>query len=549
MINKSKQYSLKELENMLYSAADTFHGSGNLNNLEILNVAIPTVFLKRVLDLRQDYIQKELMQSPAYKLSKDALATLKNKYKDINKAFNVINNDAWFFVTYQDILNYQDNPNSQSVTISLAIDDKIKLTTTAKDRVEFVKEFHSHLSHDIVKAIFKQSRYFTLYLGDKLGYKECNILFNKFAEFHFGDNVSTDIFSQAYIYLISVFAASGGQKGGEFFTPDPICRAVVSCLDPELNKYGKTKVADITSGSATFLIEFGRYITQKYSRQTAVDSLEFFMQEKEEQTLVLGEAGLLLAGFEMITAYHGNTLLNYKENIGQHRGQMDYVVGNPPYGTKILQKSDFDEIRNLADKEHEERWSLGLPPKAELEWFFVQSALDMTHDKGKVALVLPLGTLFKKNTRKKLRELGYIEGIIALPDNMFQTTNISTCIWIFNKNKREEDKGKIFFVNTANESRKDGKFNTIDYDKLRNIYTTRTIEKGYSGYVDDEILQANADNYTLDKYIFKDVDKIEFDVVKLDIRAKKLSDKIVNQESAMNLVFEMIKKINGDSNA
>jgi type I restriction-modification system DNA methylase subunit len=543
VIDKNKKYELKELESMLYSAADTFHGSGNLNNLEILNVAIPTIFLKRVLDLRADYIVKELKESVDYEFD-GAIPALKNSYKDINKAFNVLNNDEWFFVTYQDILNYQDNESGEEKTISLDIDSNIKLTTTARNRVDFVKELHSNLSHDVVKAIFKQSRYFTLYLGDKLGFKECNILFNKFAPFHFGDNVSTDIFSQAYIYLISVFAASGGQKGGEFFTPDPICRAVIACLEPKLNDFGKTKVADITSGSATFLIEFGRYIAQNYGKDKAVDNLEFYMQEKEEQTLVLGEAGLLLAGFESITAYHGNTLLNYKENIGQHRNLMDYVVGNPPYGTKILQKNDFDEIKGLAEKEQEERWSFGIPPKAELEWFFVQSALDMTHDEGKVALVLPLGTLFKKNTRKKMRELGYIEGIIALPDNMFQTTTIPTCIWIFNKNKKAEDKGKIFFVNAANEAWKDGKFNTIDYDKLREFYTSRTIEEGYAGYVDDEILESNADNYTHDKYIFKEVERVEVDIAALNGKSKQLSSQIQEKEDSMDLIFEMIEKIN-----
>tara|TARA_Y100001960_G_C14781985_1_gene887544 strand:- start:8527 stop:10158 length:1632 start_codon:yes stop_codon:yes gene_type:complete len=542
VIDKNKEYELKELESMLYSAADTFHGSGNLNNLEILNVAIPTIFLKRVLDLRADYIVNELKESVDYEFD-GAIPALKNSYKDINKAFNVVNNDEWFFVTYQDILNYQDNESGEEKTISLDIDPNIKLTTTARNRVDFVKELHSNLSHDVVKAIFKQSRYFTLYLGDKLGLKECNILFNKFAPFHFGDNVSTDIFSQAYIYLISVFAASGGQKGGEFFTPDPICRAVIACLEPKLNDFGKTKVADITSGSATFLIEFGRYIAEHYGKDKAVDNLEFYMQEKEEQTLVLGEAGLLLAGFESITAYHGNTLLNYKENIGQHRNLMDYVVGNPPYGTSILQANDFEEIKGLAENEQEERWSFGLPPRAELEWFFVQSAFDMTNDNGKVALVLPTPTLTKKNTRKKFREMDCIEGIIVLPSNMFQTTSIPTCIWIFNKNKKTEDKGKIFFVNAASEAWKEGKHNTIDYDKLRNIYTSRLTEKGYSGYVDSSILKDNNEDYNISKYIFKEEERVEIDIAALNGKSKELSSQIQEQENAMNLIFQMIEEI------
>ena len=106
---------------------------------------------------------------------------------------------------------------------------------------------------------------------------------------------------------------------------------------------------------------------------------------------------------------------------------MDYFVGNPPYGTKILQASDYDRIKELKD---EPRWSYGMPPRAELEWFFVQSALDMTHDKGKGALVLPLGTLFKSNTRQKMIEDDIVEGVITLPGEMFQTTGIPICIWV-----------------------------------------------------------------------------------------------------------------------
>lgn len=538
-IDRNRKYDLKTLESSLYSAANTFHGAGNLNNLEILNIAIPTIFLKRVLDLRADYIEDELKKTFDYEIG-GGLAALKNNYKGINKIFNVEKHDAWFFVTYQDILDYQDNSKGEEVTISLSIDDSIKLTTTATDRVDFAKELHNNLSHDVVKSIFKQSRYFTLYLGDKLGMRECDILFNKFADFYFGNNISSDIFSQAYIYLISTFASSAGKKGGEFFTPDPICRAVISCLSPNLNEFGKTKVADITSGSATFLIEFGSYIAKKYNKEDAVSKLEFYMQEKEEQTLVLGEAGLLLAGFESISAYHGNTLLNYKENIGKHRGTMDYVVGNPPYGAKILQEEDFEKIKGLSSIDQEDRWMFGLPPKSELEWFFVQSALDMTHDNGKVALVLPLGTLFKKNTRKKIKELGYIEGIINLPGNMFHTTGIPTCIWIFNKNKKEEDKGKVFFVNAANESWNDGDFNTIDYEKLTTVYNNREEIVGYSRYVSDDVLKENGENYTVEKYIFNEDVKAVFDIEELNERSKSISAEIKNTENYLNDIFKMI---------
>lgn len=543
MINKQEQYKISDLEQNLYRAANTFHGGGDLNNLEILNVAIPTIFLKRVLDLRQDYIEKELIKVPEYVFGNHVKA-LKAVNNEINQVFRVINQDEWFFVTYQDILDYQDNDKEEEIEITLSINENIKLKTTARNRVAFVKELQNNLNHKIIGDIFKNSRYFSLYLEDKLTHDETEILFNKFANYYFGDNVSTDIFSQAYIYLISKFAESAGQKGGEFFTPDPICKAVIACLQPKLKNSGMINVADLTSGSATFLIEFGRYIADKYSKEESTSKIEFFLQEKVAQTLILGEAGLLLAGFQYINAYHGNTLLNYAELIGQHRTKMDYVVGNPPYGTSILEDKSYTEIKRLMNEEQEPRWDYGIPPKAELEWFFVSSALDMVHEQGKVGLVLPLGTLFKKNNRQKMRELGWIEGIIVLPSNMFQTTGIPTCIWIFNKERNQEDKEKgIFFVNAANQAWKEDKFNTIDYDKLIENYTNRIEEKGYSGYVGDDVLESNGDNYTIDKYIYTDEEKDIVDITGLNLKSKELSQKIQDQESDLNIIFDMIEKI------
>lgn len=542
MVDKNKTYELSELESLLYSAADTFHGGGNLNNLEILNVAIPTMFLKRVMDLREDFIECELKHTNEYKLG-GFIAALNDHYKETNDAFNVKNNDEWFFVTYADIINYPNNDKEEEITLELKIDNSIKLKTTAPNRVKFVEEIYKNIAHKTVQQIFTQSRYFSLYLNDKLDFNESNILLNKFSNHHFGNNVKTDIFSQAYIYLISTFASSAGKKGGEFFTPDPICKAVVECLQPKTKKLGKTKVADITSGSATFLIELGNYIAEKEGKDTATDKLEFYMQEKESQTMVLGEAGLMLAGFEHLNAFHGDTLLKYKENIGQYRGQMDYVIGNPPYGSKILQQDTYELIKKLENDE--ERWGFGIPPRSELEWFFVQSALDMADENGKVALVLPLGTLFKKNSRKVMLEQDIVEGIITLPDHMFQTTPIPTCIWIFNKNKSSEDRGKVFMVNNSLDFKKEGKYNTIDYDKLIDTYTNRKTEEGYSKYVELKDIQANDFNLSAQRYIFREEEKEYVDIISLNAQSIELTKSIQEKEKSLNTIFDMITQNKG----
>lgn len=515
--NRKKKYEIKELESMLWDAANSYHGGGRIGNGELQNIAIPTIFLKRILDLRQDYIEdkeKGLSSKAAFKMSKNLITTLKSEYKTINKAFNVINNNEYFFITYQDIINFtHDNTDGEELEIILEIGG-IKLKTKAKDRIEFVKEIYNNISHDTVKAIFHESRYFDHYLEDrrKMDIGDVDKLFNKFAGEFFGNNVKTDMFSTAYIFLISKFASGAGASGGEFFTPDAICKAGIACMSPTLNDKGKTRVCDVTSGSATFLIEFGNYLSGLTDNNDVNDKTEFYLQEKEGQTLVLGEAGLLLTGFENLKAFHANTLLDYKENIGQFRGMMDYFVGNPPYGVKILQKDDYEKVKTM----DEPRWNYGYPPKSELEWFFVQTALDMLNEKGKGMMVLPLGVLFKKNNRKAMIEEDIIEGIITLPGNMFQTTGIPTCMVFFNKAKADEDKNKIFMINNSNDFTKVDKYNTIDYDKLIKHYTGRIEEEGFSGYIEFDEIKENDFNVSTQRYIFKDEPEEIIDIVKLN---------------------------------
>jgi type I restriction enzyme M protein len=540
-INRDKKYEIKELESLLWSAANSFHGGGKINNGELQNVAIPTIFLKRILDLRQDYIEDTengLKSKPTFKMSKNLTTTLESEYKNINKAFNVINNDVWFFITYQDIINFtHNNTDAEEIEIELEIDG-LKLKTTAKDRIGFIKEIYNNISHNTVKSIFHESRFFDHYLEDrrKMDIEDVEKLFNKFAGEFFGNNVKTDMFSTAYIFLISKFASGAGSKGGEFFTPDVICRTAIACLQPTLNKKGKTKVCDITSGSATFAIEFGNYLVQSTPLEEVNDKIEFYLQEKEGQTLVLGEAGLLLTGFENLNAFHGNTLLNYNENIGQFRTMMDYFVGNPPYGVKILQKDDYEKILRL----EEPRWDYGYPPKSELEWFFVQTALDMLSEKGKGMMVLPLGVLFKKNSRKLMIEEDIIEGIVTLPGNMFQTTGIPTCMVFFNKNKDVKDKNKIFMINNSEDFVKVDKYNTIDHDKLIKNYIERITEEGFSGYIEFSEVKENDFNVSTQRYIFKDEPEEIIDIVKLNDDSIVIDKSIKLKGKILGSIFDTV---------
>lgn len=529
-VNTDKVYKIEELEALIYNAANTFHGGGNLQNTELLYIAIPTILIKRLLDTREDMVKKHLSQ-----IVKDDgcsyLEALDEGLCDFPSIFHTKSDQKpWFFITYQDVINYKDNEG----VITCGPDGSAIIRTDARNKIELWEEVCKSFQEEIIHNIFHNSRYFSLYMTDKLDEREAKNLLGKFAEEHFGENITTDMFSHVYIFIISKFAESAGKKGGEFFTPDILCDLVVRCLQPELNKKGTTNICDITSGSGTFLISMANYLRDKYEQEYgtegANEAIHIFMQEKEQMTLMLGEVGLLMAGFDQISSYRANTLLEYHKNIGQHepgkdlegnitKKGMDYFVGNPPYGSKILQKEDYETIKSVESSD--KRWSKwGVPAKSLLEWFFVQTDLELLNEKGRGGLILPTGVLHKDTSRNKMLEMDMIEGVIVLPNNMFQTTQIQTCAVFFNKNKKEADKNKVFMVDASKTAKREGKFNTINVDEIVDIYTNRKEIEELSTYADLELILSKNGSIDPSRYLAVEEDEeiIDINAVETELR-------------------------------
>lgn len=530
-----KEINLENLEKLLWSSANTVRDKFGVENGNLHEIILPTIILKRIMDQREDIINDELKTTKSYKSGKvDIVNVYKTKKNLVNSIYKT-KKDETFFITFTDIINFTENAEGIEREIPLAIDENICIKSSAKNIVEFLEEIAREFDHKVLKNVLIESDYFKVYLSNEKKVKPIQMteLLDDYNEMFFGKNIEEDIFSKAYMYLINQFASGAGKKGGEFFTPDEICELVVNCLEPKIPKKGNLKFGDITSGSATFLIMLARKLMKKNKKSKK--RLEIYAQELVPSSLLMGEVGLLLSGLELLNIYNGNSITEYKDNIGQHRQELDIVIGNPPYGLK-----DYGHKWTTENSDSEQRWNYGTPKKGDGEYAFMQTALDMIHSKGKVGLVLPLGTLFKDSTkiqRQKFIEQDIIEGIIVLPGNMFQTTGIPTCIWIFNKDKKEEDKGKIYMIDTTNTAIKSGKFNTIDYNKVVDYYTKRFEEEGFSGYVEIADIKENEWNLSVQRYIFKDEPEEEIDIVKLVNEIKELEKEILTQKVEMDLII------------
>jgi len=551
----------EDLKSLTWNIADIIRDEGTGETTDYMKIGLPLIFLKRLMDVRKEYVEEHLKNTEAYEdMDKDLIQTLAIEGQSM-KVY-LTEKPEWYFINWSDILNFRNNPNAEEREIKLQEYD-ITITSSAQNRQQFIEEILNSFSNKKIHDIFIHSDFLNKIKDEKI-LKDSTLtkLLNVLSEYEFSyENAPTDIFSDAYMSLIENFAEGAGKKGGEFFTPRFLCDGTVRLLDPDIPEKGTLKVCDITAGSATFLTVFFDILTEKLiargynkeeARKEVNQRVKMYLQEKTAFTLIMGEMNLLLAGMDAIEAYNANSITEYLENIGKHRGTMDFFVGNPPYGLKDYGleylTSGKGKKQTFTKAAEEERWELGIPPKGEGEYAFMNTFMDMLHSKGKGALILPLGTLFKDSTKKirqKYIENDWVEGLILLPSSMFTTTGIPVAIWVFNKDKKEEDKNKIFMINASEDFTKQGKFNVWNKEASEKAYLNREIIKDFSNYISLDVIRDNDYNLSIQRYVFKEEPEEVIDIVEVMEESKKLESEIAENKAFMDDVFNQIISLRG----
>ena len=268
-----------------------------------------------------------------------------------------------------------------------------------------------------------------------------------------------DILGRAYEFLIAQFADDAGKKGGEFYTPKEVVNLLVEILDP----HEKMRICDPTCGSGGMLIQSVYHL-----RENKQDwkNISLYGQERNIGTWAICKMNMLLHG---ITARleKGDTLR--KPRLLTENGKLmefDMVIANPPFS---LKNWGYDEAQHDSYR----RFRFGIPPKGYGDYAFVQHMIATLNLKGRAGVVLPHGSLFRGGAEGKIRhgilEEDLLEAVIGLPSNLFYGTGIPACLYIINKNKAKEHKGKVFFLYGANdylEGKNQNKLREQDIKKL-----------------------------------------------------------------------------------
>ena len=235
-----------------------------------------------------------------------------------------------------------------------------------------------------------------------------------------------DILGRTYEYCIAQFAEKEGVKGGEFYTPSSILNTLVAVLRP----YSNCRVYDPCCGSGGMFVQSAKFIQAHSGRR---DNISIYGQEANPDTWKMALMNLTIRGLDAdLGPYHADTFTNDLHPTLK----ADFILANPPFNYHPWGQE------NLKD---DPRWKYGLPPAGNANFAWIQHMIHHLAPNGKIGLVLANGALSTQSSgegeiRKKIIEADLIEGIIAMPPQLFYSVTIPVTLWFITRNKKQKNK-------------------------------------------------------------------------------------------------------------
>ena len=283
---------------------------------------------------------------------------------------------------------------------------------------------------------------------------------------------SKDVLGRVYEYFLSQFASAEGKKGGEFYTPQSVVRVLVAMLAPY-----RGRIFDPCCGSGGMFVQSEEFVKAHGGR---VDDIAVYGQESNPTTWKLAKMNLAIRG---ITSDLG------KENADSfHRDlhpdlKADFILANPPFNM-----SDWGGDRLREDK----RWKYGVPPVNNANYAWIQLFIHHLAPNGTAGFVLANGSMSSNTAgegeiRKGLIEADMVDCMVAMPGQLFYSTQIPVCLWFLTRNKNDgksrNRRGETLFIDARKmgtlTDRVHRDLNEEDIDKIADTYHAWKSEKKY----------------------------------------------------------------------
>lgn len=493
----------------LWNACDAFRGTVSADTYK--DFILTTLFLKYISDVWQDhYDQYQAEHGDAPELIEELMK---------NERF-VLPRDASFYALYE--RRYEPG-NGERIDQAL----------------HAIEEANGTKLKDAGKSVFQDISFNTDKLGEEKQKNDIlRELLDGFAKPELNlkpSRVGTlDVIGNAYEYLIKYFAASGGQKAGEFYTPPEVSDLIAELLDPQPGD----SICDPACGSGSLLMKCGRKVLANHgSKQYAL-----YGQEAIGSTWSLAKMNMFLHGEDNHKIEWGDTIRNPK--LLDKNGDLmlfDIVTANPPFS---LDKWGHGDAAN--DKFG--RFKRGLPPKTKGDYAFILHMIETLKPGssstlgGRMGVVVPHGVLFRGSSegkiRKQLIDENLLDAVIGLPEKLFYGTGIPAAVLVFKKNKDNE---RVLFIDASREFKSGKNQNQLsdnNIQKIVDVYRARESVDKYAYLATFEEIQENDYNLNIPRYVDTFEEEEEIDLMAVRAERLKLKAELDELESQMAKYLE-----------
>jgi type I restriction enzyme M protein len=304
-----------------------------------------------------------------------------------------------------------------------------------------------------------------------------------------------DILGRVYEYFLGGFAGSEGKRGGEFYTPRSVVRVLVEMLEPY-----KGRVYDPCCGSGGMFVQSEKFVETHGGR---IGDIAIYGQESNFTTWRLAKMNLAVRGIDADIRWNNEGSF-HKDELKDLR--FDYILANPPFNI-----SDWGGERLREDS----RWIFGVPPVANANYAWLQHIGWHLAPNGTAGVVLANGSMSSAQSgedaiRKAMVEADVVDCMVALPGQLFYSTQIPACLWFLARNKNppggnmRDRRREVLFIDArklgtlVDRTRKE--FSDDDIARITGTYHAWREGKGYDD-VPGFCKVANIDEMKLHNYV------------------------------------------------
>ncbi len=393
-------------EKQIWDAACVLRG--NIDASEYKSVVLGLIFLKYISDRFETKYQELLAEGDGFEEDKDEYTA--------DNIFFVPENARWSVISAA----------AHTPEIGTVIDEAMRSIEKENKRLK-----------DILPKNFARPELDKRRLGEVVD------LFTNIRMIDHGSG--KDILGRTYEYCLAKFAEQEGKLAGEFYTPSCVVRTLVEVLQPY-----NGRVYDPCCGSGGMFVQSSKFIENHGGN---IKNISVYGQDSNPTTWKLAQMNLAIRGIEAdLGKFSADTFFN----DCHPQLKADFIMANPPFNL-----SGWGQDKLLDDV----RWQYGTPPANNANFAWLQHMIWHLAPTGRMGMVLANGALSSQSggegdIRKNIIEADLVECIVALPPQLFYTTQIPVSLWFLAKAKRQ--KGKTLFIDAR-------KMGTLITRKLREL--------------------------------------------------------------------------------